>query len=385
MKGERDEIARLQSPRQGKVVAVSRLRSLQRRLRVLERAGAPEALPVAYAVSEGTIADANIQLHGEPGQPGAIVPRGAPHFLADFQGAAPAANESGRLELADWIASPRNPLTARVMVNRVWQHHFGRGIVATPSNFGTRGAPPSHPELLDWLTASFIDNGWSIKWLHREIMDSRTYQLASIGDAHNEGVDQANQWYWRFERQRLDAEAIRDAMLNVAGTLDWSRPGRHPFPDIADWTWTQHSPFKAAYPSNHRSVYLMTQRLHRHPFLGLFDGPDTNTTTDVRSSSTVPLQALFLMNSDFMRDTAASFASRVSLEASNPPDRIRRMEELAYGRSPTMDEIAKAEEYLAQYRNLALTTGLNPTRAASEAWQSYARVILTANEFFYVD
>jgi hypothetical protein len=129
----------------------------------------------------------------------------------------------------------------------------------------------------------------------------------------------------------------------------------------------------------------MTQRLHRHPFLGLFDGPDTNTTTDVRSSSTVPLQALFLMNSNFMRDTAAAFARRACRDASDPRDRIRRMDELAYGRYPTSDEIANAEEYLAQYRNLALTTGLNPARADTEAWQSYARVILTANEFFYVD
>jgi hypothetical protein len=271
------------------------------------------------------------------------------------------------------------------MVNRVWQHHFGRGIVATPSNFGTRGSPPSHPELLDWLTASFVEHGWSIKWLHRVIMSSRTYQLASMTSAQNEAADQANQWYWRADRQRLDAEAIRDAMLDVAGTLDLARPGRHPFPNIADWAWTQHAPFKAAYASKHRSVYLMTQRLHRHPFLGLFDGPDTNTTTDVRSSSTVPLQALFLMNSDFMRDTAVAFAGRACRDAPAPRNRIRHMTELAYNRPATTDEITRAEDYLAQYRNLALATGLNPALASIEAWQSYARVILTANEFFYVD
>jgi hypothetical protein len=385
IEGDRAELTRLQSSHPRKGPAASRLRSLQTRLRVLERRGTPEALPVAYAVSEGTLTDANIQLHGEPGQPGAIVARGAPQFLADFAGAAPGPHESGRLELADWIASPRNPLTARVMVNRVWQHHFGRGIVATPSNFGTRGSPPTHPELLDWLTASFIEHGWSIKWLHRAIMNSRTYQLASTGHAQNEAADQANRWYWRFERQRLDAESIRDAMLDVAGGLDLSRPGRHPFPDIADWTWTQHFPFKAAYASNHRSVYLMTQRLHRHPFLGLFDGPDTNTTTDVRSSSTVPLQALFLMNSQFMQETAVSFAGRACRDASDCRARIRRMQELAYSRPPTAAETARAEEYLTQFRTLALSTGLNPTRADAEAWLSYARVILTANEFFYLD
>ena len=212
---------------------------------------------------------------------------------------------------SNWpTGSPRRtiPLTARVMVNRVWQHHFGRGIVATPSNFGTRGDPPSHPELLDWLTATFVEHGWSIKSLHRLIMQSKTYQLASDSNSADEAIDPANQWYWRFNRLRLDAEAIRDAMLDVSGVLDFARPGPHPFPPIREWHWTQHFPFKADYPSNHRSVYLMTQRLHRHPFLGLFDGPDTNTTTDVRSTSTVPLQALYLMNDKFMRDTAGEFA-----------------------------------------------------------------------------
>jgi hypothetical protein len=382
---DRNEIDHLQAghPRRGP--GAKQLKSLQRRLKVLERSGSPAELPVAYAVSEGTVTDAHIQLHGEPSQEGALVTRGVPQFLPDFPGTVPTANESGRLELADWIASPRNPLTARVMVNRVWQHHFGRGVVGTPSNFGTRGSPPTHPELLDWLTASFIEHGWSIKWLHREIMNSRTYQLASTTDPHNETIDESNTWHWRFDRQRLDAEAIRDAMLDVAGTLDLARAGRHPFPDIDDWTWTQHVPFKAAYPSNHRSVYLMTQRLHRHPFLGLFDGPDTNTTTDVRSSSTVPLQALFLMNSQFMRDTAAAFAQRVCRDASAPRDRISLMEELAYCRPPSPAETAKAEDFLTQFRTLGLSSGLNPSRADAEAWLSYARVILAANEFFYVD
>ncbi len=246
-----------------------------------------------------------------------------PRFLSGCEAPAPGQTESGRLELADWLASPRNPLTARVMVNRVWQHHFGRGIVATPSNFGTRGNPPSHPELLDWLTATFIEHGWSIKSLHRLIMLSKTYQLASDSDAADIALDSSNRWYWRFNRQRLDAEAIRDAMLDVSGELDLSRPGPHPFPPIRDWHWTQHSPFKASYPSQHRSVYLMTQRQFRHPFLGLFDGPDTNTTTDVRSTSTVPLQALFLMNSDFIRDTAGAFARRLCHEAAEPSLALR--------------------------------------------------------------
>ncbi len=358
---------------------------LRRRLRALERRGSPASLPVAYAVSEGTVADAKIQLAGDPLRLGPKVARGAPHFLTAFQGALPKSEESGRLELADWLASPQNPLTARVIVNRVWQHHFGRGIVATPSNFGVRGSPPSHPELLDWLAASFIEHGWSIKWLHRLILSSNTYQLDSLGDDAGDSVDPSDQWYGRFDRQRLDAEAIRDAMLSVAGTLDITRPGPHPFPPITSWNWTQHFPFKSVYPSSHRSVYLMTQRQFRHPFLGIFDEPDTNTTTDVRGTSTVPLQALFLMNSDFMRETAAAFAGRISDATDDPAGRIGRAYLLAYSRPADPREITRDCDYVRRFAHEAVKSGLDRTTAEHKAWTSLARALLASNEFFYID
>jgi hypothetical protein len=379
------DVARLDGMKPRDKSTKTRLTSMESRLSFLNRRGAPDALPVAYAVCEGTITDANIQLHGEPSQPGDRVPRGAPRFLSGCEAPAPGLHESGRLELANWLTSPRNPLTARVMVNRVWQHHFGRGIVATPSNFGTRGSPPSHPELLDWLTASFVEHGWSIKSLHRLIMLSKTYQLASDAEPADEAIDAANHWYWRFDRQRLDAEAIRDAMLDVSGVLDLGRPGPHPFPPIREWHWTQHFPFKAVYPSPHRSVYLMTQRLHRHPFLGLFDGPDTNTTTDVRSTSTVPLQALFLMNDEFMRDTAGAFARRLCRESSEPATRIGLAHQLAYCRAALPEEVRRAQSYVEDYAREAARAGLDSQRAESAAWLSYARTILDANEFVYVD
>ncbi len=309
----------------------------------------------------------------------------APHFLTAFQGIQPKSQESGRLEVADWLASPQNPLTARVIVNRIWQHHFGRGIVATPSNFGVRGSPPSHPELLDWLAASFIEHGWSIKWLHRLILSSNTYQLDSLGDDAGDAIDPSDQWCGRFDRQRLDAEAIRDAMLSVAGTLDLTRPGPHPFPPITSWNWTQHFPFKTVYPSSHRSVYLMTQRQFRHPFLGLFDEPDTNTTTDVRGASTVPLQALFLMNSDFMRKTAAAFAGRISRETDDPAGRIRRAYLLAYSRPADPREITRDCEYVTRFADEAVKSGLDRTTAEHKAWTSLARALLASNEFFYID
>jgi len=394
MKGYQSELTRMRkdiAAREGAgakprdKASAAQLKALRARLRILERRGAPEALPVAYAVSEGTIADAPLQKKGEPGQPGEVVPRGVPKFLAGLDRPAPGPSESGRLELADWLASPHNPLTPRVLVNRLWQHHFGRGIVTTPSNFGLRGSPPTHPQLLDWLTATFIEHGWSIKTLHRIILASNTYQLASAKDAADEALDASDRWYWRFDRQRLDAEAIRDAMLAVSGLLDLNRPGEHPFPPIGEWTWTQHFPFKAAYPSKHRSVYLMTQRQFRHPFLGLFDGPDTNTTTDVRPSSTVPLQALFLMNGDFMRKTAGAFAGRLCREAAEPAARVRRACELAYGRPAEPDEVTRACAYVGDYTREATRAGLDARRADAEAWLSYARLILASNEFFYID
>ena len=193
------------------------------------------------------------------------------------------AGSSGRLELAQWLTRPGHPLTARVMVNRIWQHHFGRGIVATPSNFGVRGEPPTHPELLDWLAARFVaerlvDQGDA----SRDRAVGRPTSSRATTTSANAALDPDNRWLWRFPRRRLDAESIRDAMLAVAGRLDRGRPGRHPFPPIEDWHWTQHDAFKAVYPSDHRSVYLMTQRLVKHPFLAIFDGPDTNASTDVR-------------------------------------------------------------------------------------------------------
>src|SRR5262249_42829759 len=145
-------------------------------------------------------------------------------------------------------------LTARVLVNRVWQHYFGRGIVPTPNNFGLRGQPPSHPELLDHLAAEFVRHGWSLKWLHRHILSSKTYQLPSAATPELDAQDPGNIWLGRFPRRRLDAEALRDALLAVSGKLDLARPGPHPFPPVLKWGWTQHAPFKDVYPSNHRTV-----------------------------------------------------------------------------------------------------------------------------------
>jgi cytochrome c553 len=360
------------------------LNRLQGQLTLLQRPGTPADLPVAYAVREGTPVDACIQIRGEVDQRGPVVKRRVPGFLGESRPTVPAGS-SGRLELARWIASKDNPLTARVLVNRLWQHHFGRGLVATPSDFGTRGELPTHPELLDWLAARFIASGWSIKAMHRLMLLSRTYQLASADDETNRARDPGNRFCWRHDRRRLDAESIRDAILQASGTLDPTRPGSHPFPPMATWGWTQHNPFKDVYPSSHRSVYLMTQRFQRHPYLGLFDGPDTNTSTAERTTSTVPQQALFLMNSGWMREKSEALARRLLAASKDSRRRIELAHRLAWSRPAQSREVDKGLSYIAAYEQGLAEAGTPAERREMEAWMSYCRVLLSANEFVYLD
>ena len=337
------------------------------------RRGFPTTVPLAYAVQEGTPRPAVFQRSGEPDKPGPVVERGVPAFLSKTPLQIPP-GESGRLQLADWLTAPDNPLTARVMVNRIWQHHFGKGLVATPNNFGTRGAFPSHPDLLDWLATTFRQRGWSTKAMHRLILTSKTWRLASAPDPSNSAIDPDNAFLWHRQRQRLDAEAIRDAMLAASGRLNLNRPGEHPFPPITAWGYSQHVQFKEFYPSLHRSVYLMTTRLQRHPFLALFDGPDTNATTGLRTSSIVPAQALYLMNSPEVKTEAGAFAARV---LRLPPEtRIKQAFQLAWQRPPSEDEEARAKAFIADYHKQGDETA---------AMTAFCRTLLVSNEFFYLD
>jgi hypothetical protein len=382
-KGHLASLRRRRDEANGRLQAT--LNPLRTALRELQRPGLPPDLPGAYAVGDGRPADVAVHLKGDPGQLGPVARRGAPAFLAGRGLLAIPEGSSGRLQLAEWLTRPDHPLTARVMVNRIWQHHFGRGLVATPSNFGLRGEEPTHPELLDWLAARFVAGGWSIKALHRLILRSKAYQLSSQFDAAAAAIDPANRLLWRFDRRRLDAEAIRDAMLAVAGRLDPGRPGPHPFPPIAAWGWTQHSPFKAVYPSRHRSVYLMSQRLQRHPYLALFDGPDPNHSTDVRTRATVPLQALYLMNNPFVREQAQGLARRLLDATPDPCGRIGLAYELAWCRPPRPAEVEAGSAYLRRYAEELSRAGAPADRVELEAWTSLARVLITANEFLYVD
>lgn len=362
-----------------------KLRKLQQARLTLERRGLPVEVPVAYAVTEGTVTDAAIHLKGDPAQPGPVTPRGVLTFLEGEKPPVFPKDASGRLELANWLTRADHPLTARVMVNRIWQNHFGRGLVTTASNFGMRGEAPTHPELLDWLAARFVESGWSVKSMHRLILNSTAYRLSSSNHAGNSARDPSNRWYWRFDRRRLDAEAMRDAMLAVSGQLDLGRPGEHPFPPIDKWHWTQHNPFKELYPSQHRSVYLMTQRLQRHPYLALFDGPDTNASVESRTSSTVPLQALFLMNSEFVATASESFALLLLKSSNDSRERITTAYRLAYSREPQVSEIERGVAYVQEYDGELERTSGNDAKRELASWSSYARTLLTANEFRFVD
>jgi len=344
-------------------------------------------VPVAYGVFDGNPRNAKIQVKGDPKTEGPEVPRGFLEILGGEK-VPPNHSGSGRDLLANWMTDPKNPLTARVIVNRVWQWHFGKGIVASPNDFGVRGERPTHPELLDYLTRRFIEGGWSIKKLHRLILLSRTYQAASGYDSRNAAADARNDFYWRFDRQRLSAEEIRDATLFVSGQLDLSRGEAHPFPEKPVTGYTQHRPFvaeAASYDTNRRSVYLMQQRIRRHPYLDLFDGPDTNGSTDVRPVSITSLQALYLMNNEFVHRQADHLAVRVGMAYSEPAARLSYSYRLLFGREVTPEETTWAQQFLRESRLELDKTEIPFDQRNRQAWASLMRVLLSSNEFFFVD
>jgi hypothetical protein len=346
----------------------------------------PPPWPEAYAVAEGTrwVGDVKVQLSGDPTKPGKHVPR---RFLQILGGQTLPSDEkgSGRLHLAKWLTDAKNPLTARVMANRVWLYHFGRGLVVTPNDFGRQGRAPSHPELLDHLATRFVESGWSVKAMHRLILLSSTYRQASEDNESKRLADPENELLWRVTPRRLDAESIRDSLLSLSGELDRSPGGAHPFPPMSKWNFTQHNPFKAVYETDRRSVCLMTQRIQRHPYLALFDGADTNASTAKRTTSTTTLQALYLMNDPFVLRLARGFASRLQREAKGDAGRITLSFRLAFGRLPSSEEREAASEALAKMRAKLRESGEQADRVEARAWEAYARAVFMSNELVYVN
>lgn len=342
----------------------------------LERLLIEGPFDLAYGVVEGTPHNARFQHRGEPEKPGDEIPRGFLRLLGG--GPLPSTTAgSGRRELAEWLTRPENPLTARVMVNRIWQYHFGRGLVTTPNDFGTRGQPPTHPELLDHLATEFVRSGWSIKAMHRLMVLSATYQQSSAVDP-TAGTARAE--YASFPRRRLTAEEIRDSILAVSGELD-PTPGRgHPFPAPTTWGYTQHGPFAAVYDHNQRSLYLMTQRLKRHPFLALFDGADPNASTAERRNTTVPTQSLYFLNDPFVHEKATRLAQRIQGADLPEADQIRHAFRTVLERNPDPTEARDASEFLANYRRQT-----DPGNAPTAPLGALIRVLFAENEFLHVD
>jgi mono/diheme cytochrome c family protein len=373
-----------------KKVADAEKKSLEEQIKNAEKIAAdhrskPLPFEFAYAVAEGSkIADAPVQMKGDPAKPGPVVHR---RFLTVLGGTEVPSTDStsGRARLADWTLARENPLPARVMANRIWHYHFGRGIVPTPNDFGKQGKPPTHPELLDFLALKFRDGNWSIKTLHRLIMLSRTYRLMAPSRIDAMEKDPTNELLTGFPRHRLDAESIRDSLLALGGNLDFTPAGTHPFPPEKDWKFTQHNPFKAVYDTNRRSVYLMTQRIQRHPFLALFDGADPSASTPARPTSTTPVQALYLLNDPFVHEQTKRIAARLLKEASTNETRLQRASQLLFNRPFTADETAAGLQYLT-----AITPKLRELNTPTDqldqtAWSSYLRALIRLNEFVYLD
>ncbi len=288
-----------------------------------------------------------------------------------------------RLALASWIASPSNPLTARVMANRIWMHHFGEGLVYTASNFGSMGTRPTHPELLDWLATEFVRQGWSMKALHRLIMTSESYQMASAHtDPAASEADPENKLLWRFRQRRLEGEIIRDIILDAAGNLNLEAGGPGYFPPIPDEVresfpkgkWDMSDPG----PENwRRSVYAYAKRGLRYPLFEVFDQPSMNVTCERRTTTTVPTQALTLLNNEFALRQAQHFAERVAGLADGRADRIQEAYRIALSRSPTQSELDANLEFLRQQE--AFHQG-----DALKALTDLCDVLLNLNEFLYV-
>jgi hypothetical protein len=328
---------------------------------------APPKYDVVHTLTEGKPSNQKIHVRGNVGELGEEVPRRFLEVLSTSPDT-PFQQGSGRLELAKAVASRQNPLTARVFVNRVWQHHFGRGIVSTPSNFGLLGMPPTHPELLDYLSSKFMDSGWSLKQLHREIVLSATYRLASTSIPTNVEQDPDNRLLWRMNRRRLDIESWRDSVLLVAGQLNMSVGG--PSGNLADKN------------NRRRTLYAAISRHELNPVLRLFDFPDPNLTSERRSLTTVPMQQLFVLNSEFMVDQSRAMAAR--LESSGLTDVESKVEQLyrwSFGRVPAGNELKLGVDFLKQD---PLEDGA-ATEVKLSRLEQYCQALLSTNEFFFVD
>jgi hypothetical protein len=330
-----------------------------------------------------TVGDTEIRIRGEAEKLGPVVPRGFLSVLEVHGAARINANQSGRLELAQWLTSRHNPLTPRVMVNRVWQHLFGQGLVRSVDNFGVTGDLPSHPELLDHLAARFIKDGWSVKRLVRALVLSRAYQLSSEAPAGYRAIDPANRLVWRHSPRRLDAEEVRDAMLSAAGGLDRNRPQGSPAKDFKVMELRNDGAEAkrleaTALADRHRSLYLPLLRGLTPRSLEVFDFAEQGMVTGSRDTTTVATQALYLLNDPFVRQQSLALVGRLK---DSDDSRIAQAYRLALGRPACAAEVERAKHYLADYEAAAGAGGALPANPRTAAWASFCQALLASAEF----
>ncbi|HEV3438578.1 MAG TPA: PSD1 and planctomycete cytochrome C domain-containing protein [Gemmata sp.] len=349
------------------------------------------AIEMALAVQdEPKPADVKVHIRGNHLTLGEIAPRIFPRIIAGEQQKPAPTTASGRLQFAEWIASPSNPLTARVIVNRVWQHHFGEGIVRSPDNFGSLGERPTHPELLDWLAARFIKDGWSLKKLHKLILMSATYQQA-LNPEHGTQtpepnlVDPDNRLLWHFNRQRLEAEAIRDAIFFVAGSLDRTTGGSLLNSANFEYVTNDQSGTKIGYDTYRRSIYLPVVRNNVYDFLQAFDFVEPHVLNGKRANTVVAPQALFMMNNPLVTAQAKTFAESLLKFSGSDEDRAKAAYSRAFARAGKPEEISRAVSFLHQYEAALPATEKDAAARRLKAWQAFCHVLYSSSEFVTVE
>lgn len=355
------------------------LKRLREELAKLDKA-APEPAS-AMGVTEGKVLEAVLYIRGNHLKPGKAVPRQVPEILAGTDLPRFDAKQSGRLELARWLVRPDHPLTARVMVNRLWRWHFGVGIVPTPDNFGRLGEAPVNQPLLDWLACRFVENKWSLKAMHRMILLSSTYQMSSDGGPKAARIDPENRWHGRANLKRLEAEAIRDNLLAVSGLLDRTMGGSMLHVKNREFLFDHTSKDGTKYDSRRRSLYLPVIRNNVYDVFQLFDFPDPAVSNGDRATTTVAPQALFLMNSDWVGQLCDNLAAELLKEDGDDAARVRQLYLRAYSRAPNEKEITRA---LGLVRGVEAALSGESGKRHHLAWACLCQTVLSANEFVYV-
>ena len=340
--------------------------------------------PSAMGVMEDEIADAAIHVRGNPSKLGDVVLRHVPPVMHGPMIPTFSSVQSGRRELAQWLTDAQNPLTARVLVNRFWRWHFGEGLVRTTENFGILGEQPTHPELLDWLARRFMADGWSLKTFHRLLLNSGTYQQSSVVSVQTIERDPENRLQGRFRVRRLDAEEVRDTILQISGSLDRTMGGSLLQVKNRGYLFDHTSIDKSDYSSHRRSLYLPVIRNNVFDVFQLLDFPDPAVPTGDRSTTTVAPQALLMMNSDFVMQAAADLAGQICGATEDTTARLAKLYQLALGREPSEQEQFQDSAFLQQVNQSLQGSELDERKRKLESWSVLCHVVMASSEFMYV-